>query len=59
MKKQVKNRPVSKNSDWLIAKEEGIGVLNGDIVMLPVSMNTVVFKHVCLQTQPNTVNNQI
>lgn len=40
--------PDAENSDGLLAKEEGVGVLHLDFVVLPVTVNSVVLEHICL-----------
>jgi len=42
---------VSKDSYWLLTEEKGFRVLNGEFIVFPLSMNTVILKHVCLHKQ--------
>lgn len=43
--------PVCKYSDWLVTEEEGVSVLDSDLMVLPWTVNTVILKHVCLHTK--------
>lgn len=40
--------PNTKDSDWLLAKEKRLGVLDLEIVVLPWTMNAVVLEHIGL-----------
>ena len=45
--------PVSEHSDWLFPEQKGFRVLDRYVVMFPLSVNTVVLKHVRLhKTKP-------
>ena len=41
--------PDPKNSDCFLTKEEGLGVLHFEFMVLPLTVNTIILKHVCLQ----------
>lgn len=42
--------PNTKDSDGLLTKKKGIGVLDLDLMVLPLTVNTVVLEHVGLST---------
>ena len=48
--------PDTKNSDCLLTKEKGLGVLHFEFMVLPLTVNTVILEHVCLQQQTNNYN---
>ena len=54
--------PDAKNCDCLLTKEKGLGVLHFELMVLPLTVNTIILEHVCLQQTNNynthTTNNQ-
>lgn len=42
--------PDAKNGDGFLAKEKSLLILDLKFMMLPLSMNSVIFEHVCLQS---------
>lgn len=47
--------PDAENSDGLLAKEKGAGVLDLDVVVLPVAVNGVVLEHISLSRTQSLV----
>lgn len=41
--------PYPENSDWLLTKEKGFLIFDLKFMVLPLTVNTVILKHVCLQ----------
>ena len=48
------NKPAAKHSNLLLTKEKGLGVLDLDLMVLPLSVYTVILEHVGLQKQNHT-----
>jgi hypothetical protein len=48
--------PVSKDSYWLLTEEKGFRVFNSEFIVFPLSVNTVILKHVCLHTNHTEIN---
>lgn len=45
------NKPAAKHSNLLLTKEKGLGVFDLDLVVLPLSVDSVILEHVGLQEQ--------
>ena len=43
------NKPAAKDGYLLLAEEKGLGVLDLNIMVLPLSVNSVILEHVGLQ----------
>jgi len=43
------NVPDAENSDWLLTEEKSFVILHLKLMVLPLTVNTVILKHVCLQ----------
>lgn len=43
--------PEAENSDRGLTEEKGLLILDLKFIVLPLAMNTVVLKHVCLQAK--------
>ena len=50
------NVPDAEHGDWLLAKEKCFLILYLKLIVLPLPVNTVVLKHVRLQTQYTIFN---
>ena len=50
------NKPAAKHSNLLLTKEKGLGVLNLELMVLPLSVHSVILEHVGLQEQSQTQN---
>lgn len=51
--------PGTKNSHRLLTEKKGFVVLHFKVMMLPMAMNTVVLKHICLKENGNQNINQV
>lgn len=45
--------PDAEDSDWLLAKEKGLLILDLEFIVFPLAVNTVVLEHVGLQQSLN------
>jgi hypothetical protein len=48
------NKPAAKDSNLLLTKKKGLGILDLDIMVLPLSVDSVILEHVCLQATKST-----
>lgn len=42
------NKPAAEHRNFFRAKDEGLGVLDLDLMMLPLAVDGVILEHVCL-----------
>lgn len=45
--------PAAKNSNWLLTVEKCLGVLHLELIVFPLSVDTVILEHVGLHTKDN------
>lgn len=55
MKSWRHNLPYAKYSNRLLTKEKSLLILNLELIVLPLTVNTVILKHVCLQQASYTI----
>jgi len=48
------NKPAAKHNNLIVTKNKGLWVLHLDIMVLPLSMDSVILEHVRLQEQDET-----
>jgi hypothetical protein len=53
IKEKNGDKPAAKDSNLLLAEKKGLGVFDLDIMVLPLSVDSVILEHVCLQAKIN------
>jgi hypothetical protein len=51
IKEKNGDKPAAKDSNLLLTEKKGLGVLDLDIMVLPLSVDGVILEHVCLQAK--------
>jgi hypothetical protein len=51
IKEKNGDKPAAKDSNLLLTEKKGLGVLDLDIMVLPLSVDSVILEHVCLQAK--------
>jgi hypothetical protein len=54
IKEKNGDKPAAKDSNLLLTEKKGLGVLDLDIMVLPLSVDGVILEHVCLQAKNQT-----